>query len=99
MYGDRRSGAYKEGVRSFIVVARQTSGGMVLCVVHVLNVGMRRITLPQESFRATCFCPVSCPAIMFGARTEKEGLLLKRAMKKRTMMTTTDLCSLNTLIP
>ena len=23
---------------------------------------MRRITLPQESFRATCFGPVSCPA-------------------------------------
>ena len=52
---------------------RRTSGGMVFCVVRVLNVGMRRITLPQESFRATCFGPASCPAIMFGPCTEKEG--------------------------
>jgi hypothetical protein len=47
---------------------------VALCFVHVLNVGMRRITLPQESFKATCFGPVSCLAIMFGPSTEKEGL-------------------------
>jgi hypothetical protein len=34
--------------------------GMVLGVVHVLFVGMRRITLPQGSFVPTCFDPVSC---------------------------------------
>ncbi len=53
---------------------RRTSGGMVLCVVHVLTVGMKRLTLLQESFRATCFDLVLCPAIMFGPNTEKEGL-------------------------
>jgi hypothetical protein len=42
--------------------------------VHVLNVRMRRITLPQESFRATCFGPVLCRAIIFGPSTKKEGL-------------------------
>jgi hypothetical protein len=47
---------------------------VALCFVHVLNVGMRRITLPQESFRATCFGPVLCLAIMFGPSTEKEEL-------------------------
>src|SRR3954463_12880398 len=77
---------------------RRTSGGMVSCVVHVLTVGMRRLTLPQESFRATCFGLVLCTTIMFGQNTKKEGLRWKTAMKKRKMMTTIDLCSLNTLI-
>jgi hypothetical protein len=47
---------------------------VALCFVHVLNVEMRRITLAQESFRATCFDPVLCLAIMFRPSTEKEGL-------------------------
>jgi hypothetical protein len=47
---------------------------VALYFVHVLNVRMRRITLSQESFKATCFGPVSCLAIMFGPSTEKEGL-------------------------
>jgi hypothetical protein len=53
---------------------RQTSMMVALCFVYVLNVGMRRITLDQESFRATCFGLVLCLAIMFGPSTEKEGL-------------------------
>jgi hypothetical protein len=44
---------------------------VALCFVHVLNVEMRRITLPQESFRATFFGPISCLAIMFGLSTER----------------------------
>jgi hypothetical protein len=47
---------------------------VALGFVHVLNVEIRRITLPQESFRATCFGPVLCLAIMFGPSTEKDGL-------------------------
>ena len=74
MYGDRRTAAYREGVHSFRDAAEANKHGVALCFVHVLNVEMRRITLPQESFRATCFGPVSCPAIMFGPSTEKEGL-------------------------
>jgi hypothetical protein len=53
---------------------RRTSMVMALRFVHVLNFGMRRITLPQESFRATCFGLVSCLAIMFGPSMEEEGL-------------------------
>jgi hypothetical protein len=53
---------------------RRTSIVVALCFVHVLNVGMRRITLPHDSFRATCYGLVLCLAIMFGPSTEKEGL-------------------------
>jgi hypothetical protein len=49
---------------------RQTSE-MVLCLVHIVSVRLRRITLPQISFTATCFGPVSCPAIIVGPSTEK----------------------------
>ena len=51
-----------------------TGTGKVLFVVHVWIVGMRRITLPQETFRATCFGADSCPGITFGPSTEKKGL-------------------------
>jgi hypothetical protein len=47
---------------------------MVLCVVHVLNVGTRRNTLPGKSFTPTCFGKVSCLAIIVRPSTEKEGL-------------------------
>jgi hypothetical protein len=57
----------------FSMRMRQTSE-MVLCVVHAVFVGMRRITLPQGSFTPTCFGLVSCPAIIVGPSTEKEGL-------------------------
>jgi hypothetical protein len=52
---------------------RQTSK-MVLCLVHVVSVRIRRITLPQISFTTTCFGPVSCPAIIVGPSIKKEGL-------------------------
>jgi hypothetical protein len=74
MYGDLRTAAYREGVHSFRDAAEANKHGGALCFVHVLNVGMRRITLPQESFRATCFGLVSWLAIMFRPTTEKEGL-------------------------
>jgi hypothetical protein len=74
MYGDRRSAAYREGVRSFRLAAEANKHGGGFMFFPCVDVGMRRITLPQESFRATCFGPVSCPAIMFGPSTEKEGL-------------------------
>jgi hypothetical protein len=47
---------------------------MVLCVVHVLTVRTRRNILPGKSFTPTCFGKVSCPAIIVGPSTEKEGL-------------------------
>src|SRR3990170_3504733 len=47
---------------------------MVLCIVHVLSVGIRRITLPQKPFTSTYLRRVSCHTIMFGPSMEKEGL-------------------------
>ena len=38
----------------FSMWLRQTSGRMVLCLVHVVTVRIRRITLPQEPFTSTC---------------------------------------------
>src|SRR6185369_5749859 len=75
---------------------RQTKW-IILCLVHVLTVGTSGSTLTRKSFKATCFGEVSCPAIIVGPSTEKEGLGWK-TMKKRRMMTTI-LCSLkNTVI-
>jgi hypothetical protein len=73
----------------------QTSG-MVLLSVHAVSVRIRRITLPQEPFTSTLFSTVSCPAIIVGPSTEKEGLQWKTMKKKRIM--TTNLSSLNTVI-
>jgi hypothetical protein len=47
---------------------------MVSFIVHVVPVGIRRITLPQRPFTSTCLRMVSCPAIIVGPSTEKEGL-------------------------
>src|SRR3954465_13099031 len=69
---------------------------MVLSVVHVVSVGIRRNTLPQESFMATCFGSVSCLAIIVGPSTEKEGLGWKTTKMKRMM--TAILCPLNTVV-
>ena len=73
MYADRCSDEFIKGVREFLMWLRQTSE-IILCVVHVVNVGTRRITLTKKPFTATCFGTVSCPAIMVGPSTEKEGL-------------------------
>jgi hypothetical protein len=59
---------------------------MVLCLVRVLAVRIRRITLSQISFTVTCFDLVLCPAIIVGPNIEKEGLYWK-TMKKKEMMT------------
>ena len=45
----------------FCLRLRQTSGRMVLCLVHVLAVRMVTITLRQEPFTSTSLSPVSCP--------------------------------------
>ena len=74
MYDDRCSPEFINGVRTFLLAVRQTSERMVLCIVHVLAVRMVAITLRQEPFTSTCLSPVSCPTIMFGPSTEKEGL-------------------------
>ena len=47
MCGDRRTTAYREGVHFFRDAAEANKHGVALCFVHVLNVGMRRITFPQ----------------------------------------------------
>ena len=75
---------------------RQTGGRTVSFVVHVVSVRIRRITLPQKPFTSTCLRTVSCPAIIVGPSTEKEGLRWK-TMKKRRMMTTI-LCSLRNAV-
>jgi hypothetical protein len=50
---------------------------VALCFVHVLNVEMRRITLPQESFRANCFGLVSWLAIMFGPKHGEREVMME----------------------
>lgn len=52
----------------------QTVVTMVLCVVRVFTVRTRKTTQIPEPFTPTCFDPVSCPAIIVGPSTEKEGL-------------------------
>ena len=47
---------------------------MVLCVVLAVTVGTRMITLALAPFTSTCFGTVSCPVIIVGPSTEKEGL-------------------------
>jgi hypothetical protein len=44
---------------------------MVLCVIHAVFVGMRRIMLPQRSFTSTYSGLVSCPAIIVGPSMKK----------------------------
>jgi hypothetical protein len=73
MYGDQRSIEFINGMHSFIGVAEANKQN-VLCLVHVVSVRIRRITLPQISFIATFLGPVSCPTIIVGPSTEKEGL-------------------------
>jgi hypothetical protein len=73
MYADRRSGDFIKGVHSFLNLA-EANKRMVLCVVHAVFVGVRRITLPQRPFTSTCSSSVSCPAIIVGPSMEKEGL-------------------------
>jgi ribosomal protein S27E len=74
MYGDRRTIAYREGVHSFCDAAKANKHGGGFMFYPCVECRNEKITLPQESFRATCFGPVSCLAIMFGPSTEKEGL-------------------------
>ena len=47
------------------------TSGMILYSVHVVSVRIRRITLTKKSFTATCFGPVSCPAIIVEPSTER----------------------------
>ena len=58
----------------FSVWLRKTSRRMVLFLVHVVSARIRMITLPQKPFTSTCCSPVSCPVIIVGPSTEKEGL-------------------------
>jgi hypothetical protein len=58
------------------VSPRQTSG-MVLCLVLMVSFRIRRITLTQISFAATCFGPVLCPAIIIGPSTGERGIIME----------------------
>ena len=74
MYGDRSSDAYKEGVRSFRLVAeanKRRDGFMCCPCVECRN---EEAHTSSRVIQSTCFGLVSCPAIMFGPSTEKEGL-------------------------
>jgi hypothetical protein len=65
-----------------LVWLRQTSR-IVLYLVHVMFARIRRITLPQISFTATCLGPVSCPAIITGPSTEKDGVIIEDNEKEK----------------
>ena len=74
MYDDRCSPQFVEGVHNFLLVAEanKRADGFMPCPCLVCK--NDQITLRQEPFTSTCLSPVSCPTIMFGQSTEKEGL-------------------------
>jgi hypothetical protein len=72
MYVDEKTSHY--GPKKFSLCGSGKTNGMVLCVVHVLSVRIRMITLPRTPFTPTSFGPVSCLAIIVGPNTEKERL-------------------------
>jgi hypothetical protein len=43
---------------------------------------IRRITLTQISFTATCFGPVLCPAIIVGLSTGERGVIMEDNRKR-----------------
>jgi hypothetical protein len=55
---------------------RQTSG-IVLCLVHVVSVKIRRITLPQKSFTATYFGSVFMSGYNCWTKHEERGVIME----------------------
>ena len=74
MYDDRCSPEFINGVQTFLLAAEANKRADGFMLVHVLAVRIITITLTQEPFTSTYLSPVSCPTIMFGPSTEKEGL-------------------------
>ena len=73
MYGERRSPDFIAGLHKFLVVAEANKeDGFMPC--PCVDCRTLRSTLTREPFKATCFEEVSCPAIIVGPSTEKEGL-------------------------
>ena len=70
---DRRTSEYMANLKKFLDVAEANRVNN-LCLVHLLTVGMSQSTLKDLPFIATWLGRVSCPAIIVGPSTEKEGL-------------------------
>ena len=74
MYGDRCSAAYSEGVRSFCVAAeanKRRDGFMICPCVECRN---EKDYTNGRLIQSHLLRSGSCPAIIFGQSTEKEGL-------------------------
>ena len=74
MYSDRRFPDYINGMHYFLRVAEKNkpSNGFISC--PLASARIRSITLTQKPFTSTCCSMVSCPVIIAGPSTEKEGL-------------------------
>ena len=74
MYDDRCSPEFINGVRTFLLAAEanKRADGFMHCPCAGCKNGRNYST--SKPFTSTCLSPVSCPTIMFGPSTEKEGL-------------------------
>ena len=74
MYDDRCSPEFINGVRTFLLAAEanKRADGFMPCPCAGCKNGCNDST--SRTIHITCLSPVSCPTIMFGPSTEKEGL-------------------------
>ena len=74
MYDDRCSPQFIDVVHTFLIAAQanKRADGLMPCPCAGYKNEIT-ITLTQEPFTLTCLSPVSCPTILFGPSTEKEG--------------------------
>ena len=73
MYGDRRTGEFITGLRSFISVAEANNQNGFMCCPCVVCQNKKDYS-SSKILHTHLLRPVSCPAIIVGPSTEKEGL-------------------------
>ena len=96
MYGERCTSKFITGLQNFIVVAEANSdqNGFMFCPCVICQ--NKKDYSYSRTLHTHMIRLVSCPAIIVGSSTEKEGLRWK-TMKNKRMMTTI-LCSPSTVI-
>ena len=74
MYDDRCSPKFINGMQTFLLAAEanKRADGFMPCPCAGCKNGHSYST--EKTFTSTYLSPVSCPTIMFGPSTEKEGL-------------------------
>ena len=74
MYDERCSPQFIDGVHTFLIAAQanKRADGFMPCPCAGCKNDQNYSK--SRTIHATCLSPVSCPTIMFGPSTEKEGL-------------------------